>query len=226
MFTRFSTVFPRVGARAVLRFFWLVLLASAALFLATVQAQTIPMDKGAFTAYVEKQLRKKNETANIKTDEQPLTIIIDGAHLSLDRLYLVCQTGANQCAATVQHFIAGVAEALNAKHAVLSKKDLRLAVRADNYVAQLGKAAEYLQKRPFMNGFIILAVSDSPATVRPVSVADLPGLQLNSEELFEIARSNTLADLPPLATVAKPAAPGKIATPGFEQYAASRLLFF
>ncbi len=204
----------------------MLMLSAAVVVLATVHAQTIPMDKQAFTSYVEKQIRKKIEGVDIKTEDEALTLSIGVYRISLDRIYLVCQQGANKCAAKVQHFINAVADTVNNKTVALNKKDLRLALRSDQYVSQLGKAADYLQKRPFLDGFTILVVTDAPESIQPVSTADLPAFKLKSEELFALASANTLADLPAMTDVAKPAVPGKIETTGFEQYAASRLLFF
>lgn len=194
--------------------------------LVSVHAQNIPMDKQAFTAYVEKQMHKKLEGVSIKAEDEPLTLLIDVYHISLDHIYLVCQQGANKCAAQVQHFINAVAETVNTKKVTLGIKDLRLALRSEQYMQQLGQAADYLQKRPFIDGLVILAVSDASDSIQPVNSADLSSMKLTSAEMFELASNNTRTALPPMAEVAKPARPGKIETTGFETYAPSRLLFF
>ena len=121
------------------------------------------------------------------------------SEISLSRVFNFCATApAEECAASIEHFIASQSEAIEGLDASPTADQLRIAVRNDDYVAHLGDGARPggPMARAFLPGLNLLIVADYPNRTRSVSALELDRMGLSVEAAWSLAERQTLAGLP------------------------------
>ena len=205
-------------------------LAAAFSLAATAHAQSVPVDDPGFTDAITEQLRTALPDEHVVViGPQRLTIGNVGFTVNLARLAQTCRANVGQCDAESARFVAGVTQAFQDMNKPPAPAQVRIAVRsarmAQAYMATTRTTGLNLQVQPLVDGLVSAVVIDLPASLRWASSKDLDALKLDAAALRELALSNTHAALQPLASVAQPAAKGKLGTIDGDAYTASRLLF-
>ncbi len=193
-------------------------------------AEPVPVDDPGFTDAITEQLRTALPDEHVVVvGPQRLTIGNVGFTVSLAPLSRACHANAGRCDAESARFVAGVTRAFQEMNKPPAPAQVRIAVRsarmAQAYLASTRTTGLNLQVQPFVGGLVSTVVIDSPTSMRWASSKDLDALKLDPAGLRELARHNTHAALQPLASVAQPAAKGKLGAITGDAYTASRVLF-
>lgn len=202
-----------------------------ALVLANVaMAEPVPVDDPGFTDAITELLRTALPDEHVVVvGPQRLTIGNVGFVVSLAPLSRACHADSRRCDDASARFVAGVTKAFQDMNRPPAPAQVRIAVRsartAQAYLASTRATGLNLQVQPFVDGLVSTVVIDSPSSMRWASSNDLDALKLDAAGLRELARRNTHAALQPLASVAQPAARGKLGAISGDAYTASRVLF-
>ncbi|MCK9689287.1 hypothetical protein [Scleromatobacter humisilvae] len=205
-------------------------LACALVFSHAAFADPVPTEDPGFTDAITEQLRTALPDEHvIVVGPQRLTIGNAGFTVNLGRLFQACRANAAKCDESSARYVAGVTQAFQDMNKPPAPAQVRIAVRsarmAQAYMDSTRATGLALQVQPFVEGLVSTVVIDSPASLRWASSKDMEALKLDAAGLRELARSNTHASLQPLASVAQPAAKGKLGTIDGDAYTASRILF-
>lgn len=178
-------------------------------------AQNVPLEEAAFTDFVAQTLKREvGETA--VSVKGPLTVSVGPLQANLDRIYGFCRVNTGACASEIDRYAKGAAQVLKQQSAPLDKDAVRVVIRSNEYIkraqASLGSDGPTLQARPLVDGLVSVAVLDTPRAIRPMDDRDLKKLAMSQEQLFELGGSNLVANLKPIAEVAKPVGTGQIGT--------------
>lgn len=191
-------------------------------------AQDVPKDESAFTEYVATRLRNEISDATV-TVKAPLTLSLGQLQANLDRLFAFCKTNANGCAAEVTTYVKGAAQVYRDRNAPPTREAVRVVVRTTQYLRQaqdsLPPDAPALQPKPVVDGLMALSVLDSPRAIRMLTEKDDKALGLTSDDVFQLALTNTRANLEPLLNVATIAGHGQIGQIVGDSFQSSRLAF-
>ena len=134
----------------------------------------------------------------------PLQLCIDLgpqiSQISIHRIFKFCtHASAEECEASVSHFVASQADAVAQLDAPVTPDRLRVAVRNADYCAALydepgGPGG--LLIRPFLPGLCMVLVADHPEWTRSVSADQLDRIGLTVDRAWSLAEDQTLAELP------------------------------
>jgi hypothetical protein len=195
-----------------------------------VLAEPVPIEDPGFTDAITEQLRTALPDEHVVVvGPQRLTIGNVGFAVSLAHLSQACHANSSKCDDESARFVAGVTKAFQEMNKPPAPAQVRIAVRsartAQAYLAGTRATGLNLQVQPFVEGLVSTVVIDTPTSMRWASSKDLDALKLDAAGLRELARGNTHAALQPLASVAQPAAKGKLGAITGDAYTASRALF-
>lgn len=186
-------------------------LADASSFYGT--GQTVPdfvdIDEAAFRTEVIAMLREESPDVRFEpSPERSLTVLVsggplDGGEINLDRIYNFClSSGPEDCAATKEEFVAGLA----VERAELAADALRLMVRDRQWVDHaLGRDASSEESmpldliyRPIGDDLFAILVFDQPQIIATADAGALASLGLDADAAWDRARRQTAAMLPAL----------------------------
>jgi hypothetical protein len=128
----------------------------------------------------------------------------DQGSFSTDRVDQFCATNpADECENERATFVRNMAASLSEDYERLNRGQLRVLVRADDYVAgyraQLAQGKHgVLVSRPVAPGVTAVLAADFPTTTRMVDTTDLDKLGLTNETAMALGEKQTVADLPPV----------------------------
>ena len=193
-------------------------------------AEPVPIEDPGFTDAITEQLRTALPDEHVVVvGPQRLTIGNVGFAVNLAHLSQMCHANSGKCDDEAARFVAGVTKAFQEMNKPPAPAQVRIAVRsartAQAYLASTRTTGLNLQVQPFVGGLVSTVVIDTPTSMRWASSKDLDALKLDAAGLRELARGNTHAALQPLASVAQPAAKGKLGAITGDAYTASRALF-
>jgi hypothetical protein len=193
-------------------------------------AEPVPVDDPGFTDAITEQLRTALPDEHVVVvGPQRLTIGNVGFVVNLAHLSQACHADRSKCDGESARFVAGVTKAFQEMNRPPAPAQVRIAVRsartAQAYLASTRTTGLNLQVQPFVDGLVSTVVIDTPSSMRWASSKDLEALKLDPAGLRELARGNTHAALQPLASVAQPAAQGKLGEITGDAYTASRVMF-
>jgi hypothetical protein len=205
-------------------------LVGALVLSAAALAEPVPLEDPGFTDAITEQLRTALPDEHVVVvGPQRLTIGNVGFVVNLAHLAQACHADRRKCDDESARFVAGVTKAFQDMNRPPAPAQVRIAVRsarmAQAYLASTRTTGLNLQVQPFVEGLVSTVVIDSPSSMRWASSKDLEALRLDPAKLRELARGNTHAALQPLASVAQPAAKGKLGEISGDAYTASRALF-
>lgn len=176
-------------------------------------AQNAPVDKPAFTEFVAQLMRREVRDTPVVV-KGPLTLAVGDMQANLDRIFVFCRANSSGCIAEIDLYIKGVAHVFEENHAPLDKAAVRLVVRSSKYIRQaqasMGSSGPALQVQPIVEGLMLVAVLDTPHTIRPLNDTDLRSLNMTKDQLFDLGRENLVATLKPFADSVKPVKAGQI----------------
>lgn len=202
----------------------------AALSLLLVAAAPAPRDD--FAQRLATAIRKADPAA-VVTVTDPRTVTIkrkghDEGKIYTDSVDRFCEANtAADCEVERAAFIRNTAAATTTDYETLTRAQLRVVVRGDEYVASYAAAVAQGKKgalvtRRVAPGVTAMLAADFPTTTRMVSTSDLEPLGLTIETAMALGEKQTVADLPPVPKLVE--IKGKlIAVAGFD-YGASLLL--
>lgn len=191
-----------------------------------------PAPRDDFAHHLAAAIRKADPAAVVTvTDPRTLTIKRKGrddAKIYTDSVDRFCEANtAADCEVERAAFIRNTAAATTTDYETLTRAQLRVVVRGDDYVASYKAALDQGKKgvlvtRPVAPGVTAMLAADFPTTTRMVSTSDLDPLGLTIETAMALGEKQTVADLPPVPKLAD--IKGKlIAVAGFD-YGASLML--
>lgn len=193
---------------------------------ASVLAQEPPSDEAGFTDYIAKILGKEIDPTAV-TIKGPLTLTIGDIQANLDRIFGFCRRNASGCASEIKRYTMAVSEVVRLKATPVTPEAVRLVIRPEAYIQRvLGpsvKDAPVLQYRPLVPGLFVVAVLDSPQTLRPLNERDLAKLGMTQDQLFQLGTANLTRTLEPLSVATKPATEGQIRSLTGSVYEVGRL---
>lgn len=164
-------------------------------------------------------------------DARTLTIKIagrDGGTISTDRIEQFCAVNpADECENERATFVRNMVASLSEDYDRLNRDQLRVVVRADDYVAgyreQLAQGKRgALVSRPVAPGVSAVLAADFPTTTRMLDTSDLDKLGLTDETAMALGEKQTIADLPPVPKLSE--IKGKLVAVAGYDYGASLML--
>lgn len=127
----------------------------------------------------------------------PLSLGIEGASvvINLDRVWQVCGTSPDECEASADEFVAGVAQVISGQTDAATPEALRVVVRDRSYLEEAFGAAGRLVSRPIAGDLRLLVVVDGEKATRSLRLDELEGMGLTVDAAFERALANTRTEL-------------------------------
>jgi len=190
-----------------------------------VQAQPIPADEPAFTAFVAERIRAEIRGTPVVI-KGPLTLSIGPLQANLDRIYAFCKADASACSREISTYVSGVKATTSSRNEPPTKEALRVVVRTADYMQhalrEVGARGPALM-RPLADGLVIVPVLDSPQTIKVFNDKDRAALGLTPGQVFDVAIANLGRSLKPLMAVAKAVPSGQFGTLKGDYYQTSRL---
>jgi uncharacterized protein YtpQ (UPF0354 family) len=224
---RHPEMVDRVSIRSrILRWLIAVIVAGDLVGAGTARAQQIPVDEGAFTAFVAERIRAEIRDTPVVI-KGPLTLSIGPLQTNLDRIYAFCKANASGCAREIGAYVSGVKATTSSRNDPPTRAALRAVVRSADYMRQALQdvgARGAAPTRTLAEGLVIVPVLDSPRAVRVFNDKDRAALGLTQEQVFDIAFANLRSSIKPLATVAKAVPSGQFGTLTGDYYQTSRLV--
>ncbi len=177
-------------------------------------------------------IRKASPDAVVTiVDARTLTIKIkgrDAGTINTDRVDQYCAVNtAAACEVERATFVRNIAATTTTNYEGVTRAQLRVVVRGDDYVASYKAALDQgkhgaLVTRPVAPGVTAMLAADFPASTRMINTGDLDALGLTVETAMALGEKQTVADLPPVPRLAE--LKGKlVAVSGFD-YGASLML--
>ena len=200
--------------------------------LAVLLIAAAPAPRDDFAQRLAAAIRRADPAAVVKvTDPRTVTVKRKGhdeGKIYTDSIDRFCEANtAADCEVERAAFIRNTAAAATTDYEVLTRAQLRVVVRGDDYVASYRAVLDQGNKgtlvaRPVAPGVTAMLAADFPTTTRMVSTSDLDPLGLTIETAMALGEKQTVADLPPVPKLAE--IKGKlIAVSGFD-YGASLML--
>ena len=123
------------------------------------------------------------------------------SEIDLGRMFNFCENaGAEECEASIDHFVTSQAEAIETLDAPITPDQLRVVVRHSEYCDAIhgGRPPVSAEPatRPFVSGLCTLIVADFPNRTRSLSPDQLGEMGLDLDAAWTLAERQTLADLP------------------------------
>lgn len=192
----------------------------------SVLSQGVPTDEAGFTEYVAKELRSVLGSTEVRTTGS-LQLGVGDLRANLHRIYRFCTKNAEQCPSEVSNYVKAIAEAVKDQNAPPARESVRVIVRSAQYWKQaqaaLPAGGSPPEARPLVEGLVLLAVLDSPRTIRMMTEQDNKALGLSSDEVQKLGLENLRTALKPLMEVGKAAGHGQIGRVTGDPYDSSRL---
>jgi hypothetical protein len=176
----------------------------SALFLLSSPA-TARSTEAEFTHQIADRLRAALPGHAVETTSEPMQLRIvatpEPFTVNFGRVFNYCQTAAAQdCAASIDRFIAGTSESVLHPPSPITRAQLRLLVRNVEYCDAISQGDSGPLRgpilRPFVPGLCTLLMADLPTTMHSVSEEQLRPLNLTPEAAWALAERQTLAQLP------------------------------
>jgi hypothetical protein len=191
------------------------------------QAESVPRDAAGFTDYMANLFRTSAGTTVVSV-KAALLVQLGDEEVSVDKVFGFCQQKPDYCDKAAAYYASSVNETIKLQHAPIAQKDVLLVLRPLAYLAnvreRLGAGGPQLVSRPFVDGWAVLPVLDTPKALRPLNERDLKNLGMEQQALFSLGASNLQTSLAPLKEGAKPAGVGEIGTLDGGLYEVSRVL--
>ena len=202
-------------------------------FTAAAARAQAPADEAAFTKEMAARFAQALPESRVEV-KGPLTLGLSGAGLSaqfqinLNRVWDFCVRNRDACAAAMAQHVAVTAASLRDVPDV-DVASLRMVVRPAGYVAAIkqqsvGQAGAQPIAAPYAGDLWLMLVTDTPNSLRAVTVRDLQKLNMNIEQAVELALRNVEALLPPLSKVVRPLPANGVGRIEGDYYESSRLL--
>jgi len=189
-------------------------------------AEEVPTEEVGFTDFVAKQVRAELAGEDVVV-KSPLTLKVGDLQANLDRIFSFCKKNADGCQREVTTYVHGIAQTVKDRNTPPTKEEIRVVVRTEEYAKSVQSSAppvaQSLQATPFVKGFVLIPVLDSPRTIRMFSEKDGKALGLTPQDAQRLGLENLRAALKPLMEVAKPAGHGQIGQIIGDPYNSSRL---
>ena len=174
------------------------------LFCVTGPAHARP-NEAAFTRQMADRFRAALPGHAVEITGEPMQLRIaatpDPLTVNIGRIFNYCESAAAQdCAESIDRFVAGSTEGLLHPTPPVTRAQLRLLVRNIEYCDAIGHVASGDTDGPIMRAFLpglcTLLMADYPTTMRSVTATQLRGLGLEPDAAWVLAERQTLADLP------------------------------
>jgi hypothetical protein len=189
--------------------------------------QGIPLDEPSFTKHIAQRLRSEVNGMQV-TIKGPLTLSVGAMQANLDRVYMFCRRNSEGCATEINTYVRAAAQLHRQSGISPTKKAVRVVVRSVRYVqqaqAQLPAGSPRPQTTPFVDGFVVVPMLDSPRALRILTEKDSAALGLTASEIHELGITNLRKTLKPIAEIAKPVAGGQIGQLTGDVFNPSRLI--
>jgi uncharacterized protein YtpQ (UPF0354 family) len=190
-------------------------------------------NESAFTQSAARLFRKASTKVAVEVLE-PLTLKLDfegtdkhDIHVSLDRMWNVCQSDPPGCEGAMNDFVAKVMQTVGAPQEPATRDRVVAVVRPRSWFESMGTMPE--DKRPLSDPLVddlsVVYAVDLAGAVRSLSRDDLDALKLTRADLPALARANLAARLGHVLDLAQTAKEGDVsvlATGNY--YESSRLL--
>jgi uncharacterized protein YtpQ (UPF0354 family) len=196
------------------KYIWLLF--SCTLLISTqALAKEIPTNQDAFTEYAAEKIRLELVETPVSV-KAPLTLSVGELQANLHRIFSFCNDNKPSCSDELDRFVKGLAQAYKDSNTPPDKNAIRLIIRTTEYLEnslkQIKGSGSPPISEPFITGFVMMPVLDTPRAIRSLGEKDLKTLNLTQKELFDLGKSNLKSNLKPLTEIAKPVKSGEIGT--------------
>ncbi|BEV08887.1 hypothetical protein [Methylophilus sp. DW102] len=198
-----------------------------ALFALTVSSHlygaNITESEDSFTEVIKAKIQSRLSDVSVNV-KSPLTLSVGDFDVNLHRFYTFCKNNEKECNAYLDPFINKMIQAYKDINTPPNKSAIGLIIRTNEYLKNATLSGTKVLNQPFLQGFVILPILDSPTSLRNVGEKDLKLLNLTEAQLFELAKKNLDQQINDTGKNVKPVKPGEIGTIRGSIFAPSRLI--